>query len=406
MSASILLLALGSVSLSQQPSQKVIKDQKEYNAYIAALNTSDPVQKAAAMEAFINQYPNSIVKSDAMEQEMAAYQQAGNVAKVGETADRILQLYPENVRALAIAAYIKRDQGTKGDAKASAEAGAMAERGLKALPDWPKPEGLSDVAFKQLSDQMAEIFYGAAGFALLQTKDYAHSRAYYLKSVQLDPTNFQDVYQLSIADLEMRPLDVDGFWYVAKALSIAQKQANQTAAQSIKPYAQAVYRRYHGGDDGWDNIVTAAANQSSPPTGFAGSIKRAPTPAEVAVKAVAENDPASLSFSDFEYILSYRDASPENKQAAERVWQTIQAKQKNGEVKLSMSVKVISATKTIIEAAITDDNQKSNKADLEISTEAPMASPPAPGSQINIIGVLIEYKLKPFMFIMKQGKLP
>ncbi len=255
-----------------QTAQKVIKDPAEYNSYIAALNRSDPAQKAAAMEAFINQYPNSIVKSDAMEQAMAAYQQTGNAAKVGETADRILRLYAENVRALAIAAYLRRDQGTRGDPKATAEAGAMAERGLKALPNWPKPEEISDAAFKQLSDQMAGIFYGAAAFALLQTKDYARSRTYYLQSLQLDPSNFQDVYQLSIADLEMSPLDVDGFWYLAKALSIALAQANQTAVQGIKPYAQAKYRRYHGGNDGWDKIVTEAANQSAPPAGFAHSI--------------------------------------------------------------------------------------------------------------------------------------
>src|SRR5215472_8019839 len=58
--------------------QKVIKDQTEYNAYIAALQTQDPVQKAAAMEAFITQYPSSVVKVDALEQAMQAYQQTGN----------------------------------------------------------------------------------------------------------------------------------------------------------------------------------------------------------------------------------------------------------------------------------------------------------------------------------------
>ena len=38
-------------------SQKVIKDPAEYNAYITALNTTDPAAKGAAMEAFVAQYP-------------------------------------------------------------------------------------------------------------------------------------------------------------------------------------------------------------------------------------------------------------------------------------------------------------------------------------------------------------
>src|SRR5215472_12544466 len=50
--------------------QKVIKDQAEYNAYMTALNTTDPAARAAAMEAFLKQYPNSIVKLEALEQAM------------------------------------------------------------------------------------------------------------------------------------------------------------------------------------------------------------------------------------------------------------------------------------------------------------------------------------------------
>src|SRR5689334_19128655 len=96
---------------SQTPtSQKVIKDPAEYNAYITALNTQDPAQKAAAMEAFVKQYPNSVVKLEALEQAMAGYQQAQNSAKVEEIATQIRQIDPNNVRALAIITAIKQAQ--------------------------------------------------------------------------------------------------------------------------------------------------------------------------------------------------------------------------------------------------------------------------------------------------------
>ncbi|MFA5056724.1 MAG: hypothetical protein WC485_01305, partial [Opitutaceae bacterium] len=92
--------------------QKVIHDPDEYNAYIAALNTPDPAQKAAAMEAFIDRYPGSVVKVDALEQAMAAYQQAGRADNVEAVASRLLQLEPANIRALAVVAYLKRSRGT------------------------------------------------------------------------------------------------------------------------------------------------------------------------------------------------------------------------------------------------------------------------------------------------------
>src|SRR6185369_5453277 len=72
-------------------SQKVIKDPAEYNAYVAALNMQDPAAKAQAMENFVKQYPNSIVKLEALEQAMAAYQQQQNAAKVEEIANQVLQ---------------------------------------------------------------------------------------------------------------------------------------------------------------------------------------------------------------------------------------------------------------------------------------------------------------------------
>jgi len=385
---------------SPPASQKVIKDPVEYNAYIAALNTQDPAQRAAAMDAFITQYPGSVVKTDALEQAMAGYQQAGNQAKVASAASRLLELDPANVRALAIVTFLKRSLASQGDAKALADVRANAERGLKALPAWQKPEGVSDADFEKMRKQMAAIFHGAAGFAALQGKDYPAARDHYMKSIENDPNNLQDVYQLAVAELEMKPLDPNGFWYVTKAFQLAQ--GNAAAQKSIADYGKAKYRRYHGGEDGWDQLVAAAANQSGPPADF--SIKPALTPAEIAVKAVQENAPGDLSFGDYEFVLSLRDASPANKEAADKVMLAILDKEKQGAARLRLSVKVISATQDTIQAAITDENQQANKADLQITLTRPMLHPPAPGALIDIIGMITDYVPSPFTFIMKESE--
>src|SRR5260370_18508896 len=60
-----------------QSTQKVIKDPAEYTAYIAALNTQDPAARAAAMGAFVKQNPPAIMKIEALEPPVTAYQQAG-----------------------------------------------------------------------------------------------------------------------------------------------------------------------------------------------------------------------------------------------------------------------------------------------------------------------------------------
>lgn len=389
---------------AQQTGDKVIKDQAEYNAYITAYNLQDPAAKGAAMEAFTAQYPASVMKLDALEQAMAAWQQAGKAPNVEQVADRILQVDPNHIRALAISTVLKRARATQtGDARLTQELGALAERGLAALTGWTKPEGLSDEDFGKLRAQMAEIFNGAAGFAALQAKDFAKARDFYLKSAEIDPNNMQDIYQLAIAELEPNPPEMNGFWHVAKAVALARAQNNKPAADNIALYGKARYKRLHGSDDGWEQLVTSAALQAAPPANF--SVARAPTAAELACKAVQENDPASLSFSDWEFVLQLRDSAPCNKQAADKVWAAIQTKQKQGAAKLMIPVKVIAAYREIIEGAITDENQSANKTDLRVTLEKPLLSPPQPGTTINIVGVITDYKPDPFVFVMTQGAL-
>jgi tetratricopeptide (TPR) repeat protein len=393
------VLALGSL-LTDAAAQKTIKDPAEYNTYIAALNETDPGKKAGLMEAFVQQYPQSVVKVDALEQAMAAYQSLGNQQKVQEIATRILQLDPNNVRALAIVTFIER--ATANTAEKAAKARHDGEEGLAALAKWSKPPEITDAEFAKLKDQMTAIFAGAAGFGALQARDYAAARDYYLRSIKIDPADLQDVYQLAVADLEMSPIDTSGFWYIARAYQLAK--GNAAAQKSISDYGKAKYKRYHGGTDGWDQMVNDAAGQTALPPGF--GVKAAPTPAELAVQAVQQNAPEDLSFSDKEFILQYRDVSPANKDAADKIWASIQTIQKNGEARLSIPVKIISVTRDSIDAAISEDNQAANKADVHVVMEKPMLNPPAPNTETNIIGVLTSYTLQPFMFIMEHGELP
>lgn len=415
------MLAFAIVATCQQPTQpsgqtqpgstpanqKVIKDPAEYNAYITALNTADPAARAAAMEAFVKQYPQSVVLTDALEQAMAAYQQANNAPKVEEAAKRILQLTPNNIRALAIVVALDRNKATGGDQAALKESCTYAQTGLQQLPAWQKPEGMTDADFQKLKTQMADIFNGASGFCALQAKNYAQAREFYTQAFQIDPTNLQDVYQLAVADLESNPLDLNGLWYCSKAIALAQRQNNTQAVNGMVAYCKAKYKRYHGGDDGWDQLVAGASAETALPADFGSRIKPAPTPCDLAVQAVQQNDPASLGFSDKEFILSKANCSPANKAAADKVWQSVQDMEKNGEARLKIpDVKVIAATKDTLDAAITDDNKAANKADVHVVFEKPVVKPPAAGSTTDITGVLTAYTPDPFMFTMEKGTLP
>jgi hypothetical protein len=388
---------------STPTSQKVIKDPTEYNAYITALNMTDQAQKGAAMEAFVAQYPNSIVKIDALEQAMGAYQQAGNQQKVQQLASTILQLEPNNVRALAIVVFGERGQIR--DAASGAKARADAERGLQELPNWKQPEGVSAADFEKMRNQMASIFAGTAAFGALQQQDYPATQKYCEMVLKQEPNDLGANYQMSIAMLQSNPMNPLGFWYGFKALSLAQ--GNQDALNTMSPYITSKYKKYHGNTDDLKQRIATVATQTAPPADFVAGIPLAPTPCDLAAQAVQQNGADNLSFSDWELVLSCRDKTPANKTAADQVWQAIQAKQKNGEAKLRIPVKVVSVPDpSTLEVAVSEDNQTSNTTDMKVTMDKPLAKPPAPGANADIIGVISEYTPNPFMFTMTKGELP
>src|SRR5947208_13913506 len=125
--------AAGQQSAPQQQ-KKEIKDPAEYNAYVNAVQQTDPKAKATGLQSFLQTYPNSVMKMDAMELLMASYQQAGDQQNTLDTAQKILQADPNNVRALALLAYTNRmlalQGGTPQQAQQAAEYG---QKGLAAL---------------------------------------------------------------------------------------------------------------------------------------------------------------------------------------------------------------------------------------------------------------------------------
>src|SRR5206468_10392282 len=133
-----------------------------------------------------------------------------------------------------------RSSANSGDSQALKESCDAAEKGLQALPSWPKQEDMSDAEFEKLKNQMADIFNGAKGFCALQSKDYAGAKNYYQKAVELDPNSMQDVFQLSIALLEGNPIDLNGFWYAVKATNLVGK--DDVIIQGISVYAKTKFK--------------------------------------------------------------------------------------------------------------------------------------------------------------------
>lgn len=403
----LVLLTLGvpQPSFAQTAGAVVAAVSAETGDYQAAMAITDPAAQGAALESFIAQYPSSPIRSKALEKAAAAYLEARDLDRVETLSARLLALEPENARALAMLVFVQRARAASAPADQATvladKAAANAERGLAAVNHWRPEDDAAPTDAEAVRAEMAAIFNGALGYRALARKDYASARGYYQAAVVADPSGLDDVYQLAVAMLQAEPLDPLGFWWGARAEDLAITAQDHQAQAAIEGSVRPRYIRYHGADD-WDALLSQAQTGINPPADFA--VTPAPSAASVAVQAVHDSPVSELSFSDWEFILAQRDASPENHAAADKVWDNIATLQARG-LKMRFHAKVIAVTARELDVAIGDDNQQAGRADLRIDLDAEGASGLKPGSTVSVMGVLTGYTPSPFAFTMQQAEI-
>jgi tetratricopeptide (TPR) repeat protein len=373
-----------------QPQKKEIKDPAEYNAYVGAVQQQDAAARVSGLEAFLAQYPNSVMKEDALEALMVAYQQAQS-PKVMDAANRLLAANPNNVRGLVLLAYNERAAQKWADAK------AHAERGLQALPNMPKPDGASDADFAKQKDQLAALLESVAGFSALQLKDNATAEKDLRAAVEADPNNVENVYPLALASLTATPEDdVNGLFFIARAANLVKDPAGKA---QITKFGRSKYVKYHGSDEGWNDLLALTATTPLPPAGFTVKQYVPPTPAEQAHDLVKDKAPADLkklSFAEWELVLSA--GSPED---ADKVWSVIKG------VALQMEATVLKPGATELQIAASQDDIDAKRADiiLTMTGTIPPKLMPAEGSTLDFEGTPVSYTASPFVMTMEKGAL-
>jgi tetratricopeptide (TPR) repeat protein len=393
--------AQGQPPASQAP---VIKDPAEYNAYVGAVQNTDPTAQISGLEAFMTQYPNSVMKMAALQTLMQDYQKTNNQQKTLDTATKLLAVDSNNERALFLLAYFDRMKAQGGDANAKqdlVDAKKYGEMGLQGLPKFTKPEGTSDADFQKMKDQMTGVFNAAIGISEITDKDYDDARKNLRAAVDSSPDfqkDFSVVYPLALAyagptppDPKVTPDPLNAIWFAARASVVAPTPQYQ---QQIEKYAKNQYMKYHGGDDGWTDVLAQAKASPDPPTNFA--IKPAPTPAEQAHNMAIATAPDKMDFAQWEFILSNGAQADQD-----LVWNAIKGKP------VQMNGTVISATASEFDIAGSSDDIDAKKADitLKFDEKVPLRLIPKPAASLDFQGEPASYTPNPFMMVMEKGQL-
>jgi hypothetical protein len=405
-----LSLATAPTLLAQAPAatdQVTIKDPAEYKAYNDFATSTDPKAKAAAGETFLTTYPQSVVKKAVLDGVLGAYA-TFDQTKTVDAATRMLQLDPNNLKSMYLIAYIKKTQAAQvaqsnpsQQAQLLDDAAALATKGLVAT----KPDGVSDAEWKTQKATTDPFFHSVLAYdALYSKKDYKTAISEFRTELELaaaadpestkKPPYLNDTLILGQTYLQLTPPDpVNAIWFLSRAEDFAPDNFKPVIDKTDKYW----YNRYHGGTDGFDDIKTKAGTSVFPSTDYA--IKAAPTPKEIADKAVADNpDLNALGLSDKEFILA--NGSKEN---AEKVWAIVK------DQTAQFPAVVIAATASQLQLAVTDDAKADKKADVTVNLKTPLADSaiPAVGTELkSVIGTFDSYTQDPPQIILRDGEIP
>lgn len=314
---------------AQDQNQITIQNPTEFNAYQSAVTEPNPAAKASALEDFLVKYPNSVVKKAVLDQLIDTYERLNQPDKVLSASSRMLQLDPDNFKAIFATVYFKNSAcegnvnpatGDSKDPQTCNDAAVMARKGLALA----KPANLSDADWKKMTDTAFPIFHSAIALDDLIAKfDYPdaikeYTAALMLYAPQQTTSGPGLVDTLNLAEAYAKPSpsrdEIKAIWFFARAWNFAPAAYKN----QIEPKLEYWYKRYHGSLDGLSQVKAQAAQTLFPPASF--TISPAPTPVQVVHNVIATTpNLQTLNLEDKEFILANG-----SKADAQKLWSVLQ----------------------------------------------------------------------------------
>ena len=235
-----------------------VNSQEEYNAYKAAVATTDPTECEKAANDFATKYPASELRPLVYKASMQRYQQANNGVKMVELAKKVLAIDPDDPEALVGVAQVEAEQ-TKDDSLDKDERLAQvkkdAERALETIETDVPTSGYTPEQINGYKSFLRSQAYFVLGTAAYKSSNWPEAAANLQKSIDAFPQqpDVIAVYRLALA------LDFQN--KIPEAIKAAQQAVDLTKDNPDSAAGKAARQEL----DRLNHYVPGTSGQSTPP---------------------------------------------------------------------------------------------------------------------------------------------
>lgn len=383
---------------AQQP-QKNWKDRAEYDLFEAITKDTSPKTKLEKLQQWESKYPSTDYSKERRQLFLTTYVALNQPSQAVGVAKQILAQDPQDFSALYYTMFYTRALAGSNPTPDVLDQGEKAANAIVAHIDTPPPN-VTQAQWDSAKKDVENLAHTTLGWIAMQRKNWEGSESEFQKSLQLNPNSGEVIYFMATAiasEKKVEKMPAALFYFARAATYDGTGALSPAGRQQVMAYVQKAYKTYHGGDDGFNDLIAAAKSSTAPPADF------------------KIEDVATIEKKKFANEEEWAKAHPE-----EALWKNLKAaltgpdganyfssNMKDAQV-TTLKAKVISLQpamrpKTIL-VAVQDGTNNADVADATLKFETALPGKVEPGTELTFEGVPESYTTSPFMVVFNVDK--
>jgi tetratricopeptide (TPR) repeat protein len=268
------VLSLGTLKMPAQSAapaaqapQKNWKDRAEYDLFDSIQKDTNAKTKLEKLQQWEKQYPTTDYADERQMLYLTTYVALQQPQQAVATAKTILAKDPKNFSALYYIMFYTRALAGNSPTPEVLDQGEKAAKAIVENINTPPPNVTED-QWKTARTDVENLAHTTLGWIEMQRHNWENSEAEFQKSLAINPNNGEVDYLMGTAIASEKKVEKmpQALCFFARAATFdGQGALNPDGRKQVLVYVQKAYKTYHGGDDGFNDLVaTAKASPTCP----------------------------------------------------------------------------------------------------------------------------------------------